>query len=182
MLSTNSCKLGLNFDRTSNLHNLTSYVGKWDACALTLSLHLYFAYSAYSPYYNFLIARKTLSPDSIFTFIINLQSILYSSFLVSKLILSTSIILKSTMLLRTYLYFVTAFLSLSFCFISKLNLISGISFNSVPYTLELLKLKLFSELFYLCLMLLDYFFMHSYILTCHCFYCYTPLPLVIMLK
>ena len=105
----------------------------------------------YSPCYDFSIARKTLSPRGIFISIINSRSILHSSFFIDELILSTSTILKSTLLFRIYLYFITAFLSCSFYFVLKSNLIYSISFNLILHlSSETFEAKIFSRALITC--------------------------------
>ena len=137
-----------NLVRTSNPQCFTSYTGKWEANILTSSLYLHLAYSIYLPFYDFLITKKTLSSNSVFISIINLQSVLWSSFLIGELIFSTSNILKSTILLRIYLYFTTTFLSYSFYFISKSNFIYSMSFRSIPYlSTEIFEAKIYQEPF-----------------------------------
>jgi hypothetical protein len=75
--------------------------------------------------------------------------VLHSSFLIGELMLSTSVILKSTMLFRTYLYFTTTFLSHSFYFALKLNLIYSMSFNIIPYlSFETFEAKIFSRVLF----------------------------------
>jgi len=104
-----------------------------------------------SPCHNFSIARNIISLDIIFISTNNLQSILLSGFLIGKLILLISTILKPTILLSTYLCFTTTFVSLSFCFILKLHLISSISLSSIPFlSTKIYKVNTFSRAFFTC--------------------------------